>query len=317
MTKKKKRRRSRGPREPAAAAAPPELEPKQEEAPPRRRLFERRPRTTEPSPFPSFGVSLARGFRAAGSSPAILAVAFLSMLALWGGYALLEAVPSPRIMTDLLALPPVHINFDVSQVTTAAETTFAASALVFAAMAVRSVLLGLLTLLLLGALRDGAPDLRDAFARLPKVAVALLVVYIAEVGLVLAVPILVQTIGGAQLAVLGGLATLIFGLHFLGLAPVIAAADGDPGPEALRRSIRAARLPGMRHLGLVLAYFFFVFYSSLAAPSELQAPATPTIAIWALVLFTTFVHVGVLGAFAYRWLIVRDRVPATERPPAR
>lgn len=303
--KKRRRRRRR-----AAPVKAPE-QPLPQEKPSRRRG------AREPGPYPQLGVTLARGFAAVGASPLILALAFLTLLVLWSGYAAMGTVPSPRVMADLLALPPAHINLDAILVAGEAGTTLGASAVLVGVMAVRAAAFGLLTLLVVSAVRDGAPDLPGALRRLPRTALVLLVIYVAEIGLVLAIPILLQSLLGPQLAVLGILAALVLGLHFFVLGPVIVATEGEKAPEALRRSARAARLPGTRHMTLVLAYFFFVFYASLVTPDERTAAATPTVLVWAFSLLATFVHLGVLAGLAYRWITVREQVPRTERAPAR
>lgn len=309
MSRKRRRRRRRA--GPARSEAPAErgADAKGAEAPRRRGFLQ--PREAVPSPYPPLGVSLARGMRAVGASPLILGLAFLATLAAWGTFAAAGADPSPRVMVNLMALPPVHVYFDVVLVTAVAESTPGAAGLVLGIGAARSLVLGLLALFVVGAVRTGAPDLRASIRRLPRVAAALFLLFSAEVAVVLTVPVLVQAVGGPALGLLGILGTLVLGLHFLVLAPVIAAVEEGPSLEAIRRSVRAARLPGPRHLLLVVAYFSFVFWASTITPTEALAPATPSVLTWAFALLATFVHAGVLGALALRWLAVRDQVPAS------
>jgi hypothetical protein len=176
--------------------------------------------------------------------------------------------------------------------------------------------MGLLTLLVVNAVRDGAPDLRRALRRLPRLVGALVLIYVFEFVLVLAVPIAFQTLGGPQLAFLGVLATLLFGLHFLVFAPVVAAAEDLPAMESMRRSARAGRLPGMRHFALALLYFVFVYWLVTVNPTGgLLPPATPSLLTWTFALVATLVHVGVLGAVAYRWMAVREEKAVTTPRP--
>lgn len=323
MSRKRRRKRVYTPKagvEDAGAATEgstsgfPETTPKAREAPaktPERKrwggLLQPRPQLA--SPYPPFGVSLVRGFRAVGAFPLILILAFLGALAAWGAFAAVGAVPSPRLMVNLMALPPVHVYFDLV-VTTAAETTVSAVALILGIGAARSLIFGMLSLLIVGAVRDGVLDIRGSFRRLPRTVLILFLLFAVEVAVLLTVPNLVQAIGGPALALLGILATLTIGLHFVVLVPVIAATEGGLTGDVLRRSVRAARLPGPRHLLFVVAYFAFVFWAATITPTEAIAPATPSILVWALTLLATFIHTAALGALAYRWLAVRELVAA-------
>ncbi|HEX6380357.1 MAG TPA: hypothetical protein VF180_03840, partial [Acidimicrobiia bacterium] len=89
------------------------------------------PRGTGSSPYPPLGVSLARGFRAVGASPAILALAFLATFAGWAAFSALGADPSPPGLVVLWALPPIHSFLDVALIRVVAEETAWATGLVF------------------------------------------------------------------------------------------------------------------------------------------------------------------------------------------
>jgi hypothetical protein len=43
--------------------------------------------------------------------------------------------------------------------------------------------------------------------------------------------------------------------------------------------------------------------------------ATPSVTVWLYVLFASFLHLSVLGAYAYRWLMVREAVMAAGGRP--
>jgi hypothetical protein len=272
----------------------------------------------QPGPYPPLGVSLAVGLRVVGSSPAVLGSAFLTVLAVWGLFAALGFPVPPGPMSALLALPPLHVLFDAQLVQVVAEgRTAVLVGVALGVVVLRSITLGLLTLLVVDALEQGAPRFRGALRRLPGVAVRLIQVYLVELALVLAVPLILQSFLGAQAGNLGILLALIFGLHFLAMAPVVAATEEVRAQDAIRLSTRAARLPGLRHFALVFVYFFLVVFVLLqVSPPGLLAPATPTILVWGFVLAATVVHAGVLGAFAYRWLAVRDE-PALRLEDAR
>lgn len=295
MTAKRKRRRSRG--EGGAPAAEAEAS-EAEETP--------RPRITQESPFPPLGQSMAHGLRTVGGSPAILAVAFLSLLATWGAFVLLGTEPTPRALAVLLSAPPVHVFSDAPiAIPRGASATFSIAAVAgFAAL--RGITFGMLTLLMVDALRGGDASVTRAARALPRVALVFAGLYLVQFGLVLAA---FQLLAG----LLGELAFLVIaaGLYFLVFSPIVAASEGDGPGQAVRRGARAARLPGTRHLTMVMAYFLVLFYSGAVAPFPVLGPATPSLAAWAFGLVATFIHVSVLAAFAYRWVVVGEQVPVS------
>jgi hypothetical protein len=239
-----------------------------------------------------------------GSSPPILAVAFLSLLATWGAFVLLGAEPSPRTLAVLLSAPPVHVFSDAPiAIPRDASATFSVGAVAGLA-ALRGITFGLLSLLIIDALRGGAVSVTAALRVLPRTALVFAGLYLVQFGLVLAAfQLLVGLLG--QLAFLA----IAAGLYFLVFSPVVAASEGDWPGQAVRRGARAARLPGTRHLTMVMAYFLVLFYSGAVAPFPVLGPATPSVGAWAYGLVSTFIHVSVLAAFAYRWLVVREQVP--------
>lgn len=261
-----------------------------------------------PSSLPPLGTSLARGFRSVGRSPEILAVAFLSLLATWAVFVALGPEPGARLLALLMALSPAHVFSDIP-VAAGTGSALAALAGVIALGAVRAVTFGLLTLLTVSAVRSDPPELRDAVRRLPRVAASLFALYVVEVA---AAVVLLQVLVG----VLGPFAivAVVGALYFLIFAPVVVAVEGSSAREGLVRSMRAARLPGPRHLALVLVYFLVLYYGSSVSPFGPLSPATPTIPIWSFALAATVVHMGFLGALAFRWIAVRELVPARQPP---
>jgi hypothetical protein len=274
---------------------------------PRQRAEEASARAT--SPYPPLGSSLARGFSAVGSSPAIVVLSFLSLLATWAVFVGLGVEPGARLLALLMSLSPAHVFSDVP---VAAATGDAVAALigVIGLGVVRAITFGLLTLLIADVLRTGNPDLRAAIRRLPRLGAGLFSLYVVEVA---AVVVLLQVLVGF----LGpfGIVAVVAALYYLVMAPVVLAAEGASAREALRRSVRASRLPGSRHLAVVMLYFLVLYIGSSVAPFGPVSPATPTIPIWSFALGATFVHAGFLGALVFRWIAVRDRVPAGPPPP--
>ncbi|MGH2740213.1 MAG: hypothetical protein ACRDH6_07010 [Actinomycetota bacterium] len=282
----------------------------------RRGLFGGLRQQAQQSPYPPLGVSLARGLIAVGSSASILIVAFLSMVGTWGLFAVLGTEPSPRFIAILMSLAPVHVFFDANAVLVASTDagTGEVIGMVVGTALLRSVTFGLLAILIVEALRSGRPNVRAAIRSLPRVGGVLWAVYAAEIGIVLVIPFLLQGLGGSGLGSLAIPLVLVFGLHFLVMAPAIAAGERSSPRETLLRSVRAARLPGLRHFALAGTYFAFILWTFAITPASAVTSVTPSFGIWAITLLLTFVHIGVLGAFTFRWLAVRDRIPAGPSP---
>jgi hypothetical protein len=70
-----------------------------------------------------------------------------------------------------------------------------------------------------------------------------------------------------------------------------------------------ARLPGSQQGLVVGAYLAITVVVVLFSPTSRVSLATPTVQVWAYGLFVTFLHVGYLAAFVYRWLQLKDIVP--------
>jgi hypothetical protein len=261
-----------------------------------------------PSPFPPFGVSAARGLWAVGASPVTLVAAFLSLLASWAVFVALGVEATPRFLAVVMAISPAHLFSDVPVAFGAGATSRTVIAVVALGL-LRSVTFGLLILLIQGTLEGTGADLRAALRRLPRAVMVLFGMYLVEVSLVLVVLQLVAAFLGPL-----SLLAVVAALYFLAFAPVVAVVDDAGLQDAFRRGFRAARLPGARHLTLVVAYFVMLFYAASVSPFGILAPATPGILTWGFAMVTTFVHVGLLGALVYRWLAVRDQVAAGPAP---
>ncbi|HEX2030213.1 MAG TPA: hypothetical protein VHL78_02265 [Actinomycetota bacterium] len=245
---------------------------------------------------------MARGLRVVGGSAPLLAATFLSALATWGTVVALGADASLRYLVVEMAASPLHVFFDVDPIFRLGGTSTDALVTTAALGAVRGVTFGLLLLLIAARLR-GEPDLAAALRPLPKVALSLFAVYVAEVAAVLGTAeLLVGLLGPASRLILP-----LVALHFLAFVPVVVALERTTARDGLVRGLRAARLPAGRHLLMMVFYFLFSLY--LASGTPPLAPATPSILGWAFALAVSFLHVSVTAALAYRWLAVR-REPA-------
>lgn len=307
MTSKRQRRRARsraGPRN-----QPSEAQARVEEAEPIAKGSPSRAEAARDTPVPALAPSVAAGLRAVGSSPEILAVVFLSVLLTWGTFVLLGTEPSGGTLSLLFTVPPVEVVFGDGAVVLLPGQSGQATVIAIAGLAiVRGLTYALVTMLVVQVLRDGTASVRQAFVALPRAGLVFAGLYLAHFGMTVAAALLVQQYL-PQLSVL----VIPAGLYFLAYSPVVAAAEGDGPRQAIRRGVRAARLPGTRHLTLGFAYFVFVFFSGSIAPFGPLPPATPSIGAWAYGLGATFVHVSVLAAFAFRWLEVREHVPEVAR----
>lgn len=317
MTKKRRRKRPAGAR-PASGttpASPDEPAPPAEEPPSSRR--DERPQrgwgAARPSPYPPLGVTLARGLSAVGTSWPTLVAVFVSALVTWIAFVAIGEESNPRFMVTEMAVPPVNIFLtDISTMFSFAGSAVGTLGVMVGLGVLRAATFGAVLLMIDRSVRAPDATLAATARRFPKLFVALLAIYIVEVTVAVVVQ---QAVGliGSQFFLLGVIATL----YFLAMVPVVAAAEDASAQESFRRGFRAARLPGTRHLGLVMAYAILMMTLLLIMPGAVLAPATPTFTTWLLVLLASFVHASVLAGLHYRWLVVRDEVPAPARPAVR
>jgi hypothetical protein len=261
-------------------------------------------------------VTLARGMTVVGSSPALLAVCFLGVLAVWGVYAVYPAIlpPGTNALVLLQALPPLHNLLDI-QFLGAGRGVSPAAALAFGVglLVLRAVLLGLSLALVVEALRPegGRPSLRPAVRRAVRTFPAVLGVEAGFLLLALAAGVLLTGFLGAFGQLLMVLA-LVGAVFLLGFAPVVAVSEGASLRRTLRLSVRAARQPGPRHLVLSLLYTSAAVLLGQTSPGARASSATPSVTVWLYVLAVGFLHLSVLAALAFRWSVVRDRVLEAE-----
>jgi hypothetical protein len=268
-----------------------------------------------PSPFPLFRVTVMRAAAVIASSPALVVLPLLMVLGLW---LLLLAVGLDHVplgFMDLLAIPPIGSFFDLNIAGTVSPRGAGSIALLFGLTVLRAVILALLVTLIVEGF-DGkrassltmARALRALPATVAYCVATLLAIYVAQY--------LSLVLGS-----LGGLISIIAyvgALYFLVFIPVAAVHGFVPFREALRRSVAAARLPGSRHVGLVMLYFFIMIVPlqySLQSPGPFSA--NPSIREWVIVLGMTLVHVLFLAAFSYRYITVESEIPEAAARPVR
>lgn len=293
--------------EPAVEAEPQERpEPRQ-----RRGLFSG---LSIPSPHPPLGETLLRGVPPA-ADPRVLVVAFLFVLALWGLITALGSEAPPALMSGFWAVPPISLFFDANVVSSVVPDALPSLGLLVTVLALRSACTTAIVRWIgrdLGADTE-APPTEERRGMVPT-ALSMFAVHSAELGLVLIAFTLAQGFLGPQI---GALLAWGLGIYFLGFVPSVVGVEGATAAEGLRRGLRAARLPGARHLSLVMLYLLVTLWLSQFAPGGPLPPATPSIGIWAYVLVATAVHLAVLGALTYRWIVVRGVVPTGPAPRRR
>jgi hypothetical protein len=261
-----------------------------------------------PSPLPPLGRSLGRGLLAVASQPALVLLAIVLVVAAWIGLIALGFEGSPGRTVDLLAMPPISTYFDLG--TGASVFGFGPSFLVFVGVAllVRAVVTSVLTGMILESLETGRVTLPGAVLGLRAFPTAL-AVSVLSFSLIVAGN-LVFPILGPGIGFLGFVAALVAGLFFLGFAPAAAIREGRGVTESIRRSGRAATLPGGRHLLLCTLYFFLALPVVVGfAPGGSEITANPSLVAWLFVLAVNVLHVGFMAAFAYRWVVAEPHVP--------
>jgi hypothetical protein len=332
MAKRRKKKKRPGPLrspEPAPSAEPQPAAGDTRSSRPPRRPASKRPQTAEERravaagwAHPPLAASVARGLRVVGTDPMLLISSFVAALALWLVFSLYGTAPSAGAMVLMTSLPPVHsLLIDVGAVLTAgADNPVITLAFLVGLLLFRAALLSFWVAAILDRL-DTWPEFQGTgraiqgddgggqgdLARVVRSAMRSFVPMVGiQAGyyvLALATAFVAVAFAIGQLALIGG---LIGGLYFFVFAPMAAIGERVGPRAAAVLSIRAARLPGPRHLAATAAFVALALVVSLFAPTSRVFEASPSITTWLFVLFVTFINMATLATFAYRWLVVRD-----------
>jgi hypothetical protein len=313
VTKKRRRKRTRpstqteAPVEEAPAAAEEDRPADGEDRP-------QGPWGLRASPYPPLGTSLARGFSAVAGSIWALGATFAGALLAWLMFLVIGGESDPQLLMAQFAVPPVNaFVLDRALLLGTGGTAVSLLAILGGLGVLRAATLTAVLLAIDRALVGPDRTPADVRARFPKVFLTMFAVYVLE----LTLAVVVQQIVAGFIGPLFLFPASIIALYFLALVPVVAAAEAVPARVALSRGVRAARLPGTRHLTLVMLYAILIQLLFVFRPGPVVPPATPGYITWVIVLLVTFVHAGFLGALHFRWLAVRDEVPQPEpRRPA-
>jgi hypothetical protein len=263
-----------------------------------------------PSIYPKLGETFGAASRAVLRSPLLVLGGMVLVLVLWFAFLGLGLDHVPSYFQLLLALPPLSSFFDLNLAFSITGLNYGWLALVLAMTVVRASIFAVLTSLVVERL-DGGRISMAGLRRGLRCVPAFVGIYFVNVALIFA-PQLFQAILGSLFGGLLFFAALVGGVHFLSFAPIIVVRDGSPARTALSTSVRAARLPGSRHVGMVLLYFTLAFLAPAFIPASSAFTINPSIGTWAMVLAVSIFNFVVIGAFAYRFGVIEEDVP----PPA-
>lgn len=261
-----------------------------------------------PSVLPPVGRSLARGFVAVASQPVLILTAIVLVAVTWFGLIALGFEGSPGRLVDVLAMPPISTYFDLG--TGASFYGVGPTFLLFTGVAilVRALVYSVLMGVIVESIESGRVTGYGVIRGLQAIPTTL-VVSILSFSLIVAGN-LVFPILGPGIGFLGFVAALVAGLFLLGFAPAAAIREGRTVTESIRRSGRAAMLPGGRHLLLCTLYFFLALPVVVGfAPSGTEITANPSLGTWVFVLIANAIHLSFMAAFAYRWIVAEPEVP--------
>jgi len=234
------------------------------------------------------------------ASPALVTLSIASALILWGGLAALKSPPTPSAMNEALSLPPVHSIFDLFLLSSASGLAGArvASGVAFAALIVFHAAYMTAAISLAQSAheqRTNREALAVAWGRLRSRFAWVLLVELGFVSAsIVVIRIFAPVFGGFGLIV--GLMAIVYFSVFVEPAVVL---QGMNAQEALRTSLRVARLIGTRNIYLVGGYVLLVIVVSLA-PGR-PGVVTPTVLVWAYALLAGLLHLSMLSAFVHRW----------------
>lgn len=302
---RKSRQQQAGYRETAPAA----------EAPVRRGFLDSlfSPRLPGSTPMPRLRTTFARGVAVAISTPALVFGVPAALLAVWlmlvatgfqGPFTLLDA---------LFAIPPVGTFVDTQLSSQILRGSSVAPFLVFVFVLLRSIVVALVATASVERLRTGRVTswtLRRAIAVLP---VAFTVSFSSLA--ILIIGNIVSVFLGPGLGLLGFVASITVGVYLFAFAPTIAADEDRSLPDAMRRALRVARMPGSSNLWLAVLYSLGSLALLLAAIPGSTIGVNPSAAAWVIAVVVNLLHVSVAATLSFRYLSVAPFMPDPAPPP--
>ncbi|HEY2803757.1 MAG TPA: hypothetical protein VGJ67_07545 [Actinomycetota bacterium] len=267
----------------------------------------------EPLLVPGILSSLRAGVIAVTTTPLLLAIPFLFVFLLWTTLVLLGLQVPPSGLVDAMGIPPISTVFDFGVAQAIFGYAPSSLLLAFGIAVVRAVVLAILAGLMIDVLEGSRPSMYGLLRGIRAIPTVVAVNFLIITATVFGTQLFVLL--GPGLSLLGSLAVLIGGLYFLVFAPASAVREAKGVQESIRRSGRAARLrfPGGSHLIMVMVYFLvglpLLLFAAGRVPGGSDATANPSVAVWALVLVATFVHMVFLAAFFARFMGVEPEIP--------
>jgi hypothetical protein len=271
-------------------------------------LMSPRPRDSR---MPKKSTSLGRGVMTAASSPAVVVATMAAVIGGWLIFLALGFQGPFSGMASFLALPPIGVTFDTS--VAARVPGISLALLLLGLLVLRAVLSAILSSLVYDALTQVRAD-RWSLVRAARIIPVTLAVNTFSLMIAFVSPYF--GILGAGPGSLANIAAQIAGVYFFAFAPVIALSEERGMADSIAKSFRAARMQGTTNLTFAAVYgvgMIAVLFGSSAG----KLGVNPSLEGWAAVLFINFIQVGVMGAFAYRYLSVADYVPEPAAPAAR
>jgi hypothetical protein len=264
------------------------------------------------SPYPRFGASLARGFVTVCSQPAILVTAVILVFATWVGLTSLGLPPRAGYMGAALAISPISTSFD-QQLPVVIFGQSPGLLIAPAFLIVRSLIVGGFAGMMVEAIEDGRVTMqgvRRGLRGFPPI----LGVEILGFGAVLVGQIAVFITGLQFIGIVLLLSAVLF---FLGYAPAIAVADGGGLAAVVRRSIRAARVPGSQNIYLAVLCVVTSILLVPLGPGVQLVNASPGVGAWIWTILMNIVQLVFLAAYVYRYLYASPAIPDTPPPKRR
>jgi hypothetical protein len=273
------------------------------------------PRVPGSASMPRIRTALTRGVLTVIGAPALVVVPVLYVLVTWlvmvaAGY---EGPFAP--FANLLSLPPIGTSLDATLATGLFGLQGGLLG-ILAFLAVRAVALALLTAMVVEALEEGHVSLASLRRGLRALPVTFAICIIA-VG-ILTLSSLFGQLLGPGFGILLQVGALVLGLYLFVFAPIVAVDEERSMPDALTRSVRAARIPGVGNLSLAALYVVpsIALIVLPSKPGNLFG-VNPTIGAWLFVLALNLLHLALLATFAFRYLSVAHEVPEPAPRPSK
>ena len=258
--------------------------------------------------MPPIGRSFGRGLLTVVSSPVLLLVALLAPLLAWLAVLALGYEGPPAPLVYLLAIPPISTIFDLGAGSSALGIGPAFLVFLTISMLLRATVYSVVAGMIVEALEDGRVSMYGMLRGLRAIP-TVIVVEVLSFSLIITSQ-LVFPVLGPGIGLLAQLAALVGGVYFLGFAPTASIRQGRRMPDTIRRSGRAAMLPGSQHLLFCSIYsFFVVFVLPPLPPRGAEITANPSLATWVFTLAVNVLHLGFMAALSYRWIVAEPSVP--------